>query len=75
MDLNSNEKTPKKLFFGGITSKKTPNLTPKNFVTRFNLLANNNVNLTPSPLMKGRVVRNPFENQLHEILHMPVISR
>lgn len=76
MDLSSSDKTPKKLFFGGIQTKKTPViLTPKNFVSRFNLLSNNNGNLTPSPLMKGRVVRNPFESQLHDILHMPVVLR
>lgn len=75
MDPTSNDKTPKRLLLGGISTKKTPISTPKNFVTRFNLLASNNGTLTPSPLLKNRVVRNPFESQLNEILHMPVISR
>lgn len=75
MDLLSNDKTPKRLILSSISLKKTPISTPKNFVTRFNLLANNNGTQTPSPLLKNRVVRNPFESQLHERLHMPVISR
>lgn len=75
MDLISLDKTPKRLILNSISLRKTPITTPKNFVTRFNLLANNNGSLTPSPLLKNRVVRNPFENQLHERFHMPVISR
>lgn len=74
MDLLSNDKTPKRLLLNSISLKKTPISTPKNFVTRFNLLASNGTQ-TPSPLLKNRVVRNPFENQLHANLHMPVISR
>lgn len=46
--------------------------TPKNFA-RF-LLLSNNQSFTPSPSsLSQRVVRNPFENQLHE-LHLPMIS-
>lgn len=74
MDKISYDKTPKKLFFNALKYEKTPISTPKNFTTRF-LLLSSNKSLSPSPSFKHRVVRNPFEHQLHEKLHLPVISR
>lgn len=75
MDHSNHEKTPKKILLSGLGTKKTPISTPKNFATRFLLLSNNS-NFSPSPSStKNRVVRNPFENQLHEKLRLPVISR
>lgn len=61
-------------------TKQTPNeiqmrnKTPTTSLARFLLLSNNQA-FTPSPSsLSQRVVRNPFENQLHERLHLPVIS-
>jgi Protein aurora borealis N-terminus len=70
MDLSSNDQTPKKSVMTEAPLKRTPISTPKNFA-RF-LLLSNNQSFTPSPSLGQRVVRNPFENQLH--LHLPVIS-
>lgn len=69
---SSHNETPKKGLGVELQSRKTPISTPKNFA-RFVLLSNNSNLLTPSPSLKHRVVRNPFENQL-ERLHLPVIS-
>jgi hypothetical protein len=74
MEQTPNEQTPKKQAPNEVQMRnKTPATTPKNFA-RF-LLLSNNQSFTPSPSsMSQRVVRNPFENQLHERLHLPVIS-
>jgi hypothetical protein len=72
MEPSYSEETPKKQ---APKVQKTPKLesTPKNFA-RF-LLLSSNQSFTPSPSSIGqRVVRNPFESQLHERLHLPVIS-
>ncbi|XP_070507789.1 protein aurora borealis [Chironomus tepperi] len=74
MEQGNHEKTPKRISINGLSTRKTPISTPKNFTSRF-LLLSNNQNCTPSPnSLKNRVVRNPFENQLHEKLRLPVIS-
>lgn len=74
MEPSDCNKTPNKLLNIELTTRKTPISTPKNFATRFFLLSNNNT-LTPSPsVQRKRAVRNPFEHQLHERLHLPVIS-
>lgn len=69
MEKNYNEETPTKQ---APKVQKTPSTTPKNFA-RFLLLSSNQA-FTPSPSSMGQRVRNPFENQLHERLHLPVIS-
>jgi len=75
MEQGNHEKTPKRILVNGLGIRKTPISTPKNSLSRF-LLLSNNQNCTPSPnSLKNRVVRNPFENQLHEKLRLPVISR
>lgn len=77
MDPSFNEKTPKKQLYNvnEVQTRKTPTSTPtKNQLARFLLLANNQ-SFTPSPnSLRQRVVRNPFEYQLHERLHLPMIS-
>ncbi|CAG9808838.1 unnamed protein product [Chironomus riparius] len=74
MEQVNHEKTPKRILVNGLGIRKTPISTPKNFTSRF-LLLSNNQNCTPSPNShKNRIVRNPFENQLHEKLRLPVIS-
>jgi protein aurora borealis len=71
MELSYNEETPEKQ---APKAHKTPSTTPKNSLARF-LLLSNNQSFTPSPSAIGhRIVRNPFESQLHERLHLPVIS-
>lgn len=76
MEPSSNE-TPKKLDKAEYQLRKTPMSTPKSSTSlaRFVLLSNNS-SFTPSPssLAKRQSVRNPFENQFHERLHLPVIS-
>jgi Protein aurora borealis N-terminus len=73
METYFNDETPKKRASGEVQTRKTPISTPKNFA-RF-LLLSNNQSYTPSPsLSHSRVVRNPFENQLYERLHLPMIS-
>lgn len=74
MELTLNEETPTKQAPNEVQMRnKTPATTPKN-LARFLLLSNNQA-FTPSPSsLSHRVVRNPFENQLHERLHLPVIS-
>lgn len=75
MEQVNHERTPKKILVSGLGIRKTPISTPKNFTSRF-LLLSNNQNCTPSPNShKNCIVRNPFENQLHEKLRLPVISR
>ena len=70
MEKSYNENTPKKQ---APKLQITPSTTPKNFA-RF-LLLSNNQSFTPSPMsLSHRIVRNPFESQLHERLHLPVIS-
>lgn len=66
------DQTPKKHIINEVPSRKTPISTPKNFA-RF-LLLSNNQSFTPSPSLSQRVVRNPFENHIHERLHLPMIS-
>lgn len=67
MEHSHNNDTPKKRIMGEERSVSTPNkLFPRY------LLLSNNSSFTPSPCR--RTVRNPFENQLHERLHLPVIS-
>lgn len=76
MDPSFNDMTPKKQLFNvnEVQMRKTPTSTPKNQLARFLLLANNQ-SFTPSPnSLRQRVVRNPFEYQLHERLHLPMIS-
>ncbi|KAG5671716.1 hypothetical protein PVAND_001896 [Polypedilum vanderplanki] len=77
MEEKSCDKTPKRLLNSELTMKKTPISTSKSFASRFLLLSNNSSStptLSPS-LRKHIIVRNPFENsQLHEKLHLPVIS-
>lgn len=76
MEPASNE-TPTKLDKAEYQLRKTPMSTPKSSTSlaRFVLLSNNS-SFTPSPssLAKRQSVRNPFENQFHERLHLPVIS-
>lgn len=73
MELTLNDETPKKRAVFMEKQRKTPISTPKNFA-RY-LLLSNNQSFTPSPsTLSQRVVRNPFENQLHERLHLPMIS-
>lgn len=75
MDPSLNDETPKKRTMTEEKTRKTPLTTPKNFA-RY-LLLSNNQSFTPSPSSFGgqqRVVRNPFESQLHERLLLPVIS-
>lgn len=67
MEQQSNHETPKKRSINEERLISTPN----NFLPRYLLLSNNS-SFTPSPAR--RIVRNPFENQLHEKLHLPVIS-
>lgn len=78
MESMFNDETPKKRVMCEEKLRKspvsTPNLTPKNFA-RYLLLSNNSKSFTPSPsALSQRVVRNPFESQLHERLHLPMIS-
>jgi hypothetical protein len=70
MDHDNSDKTPQKV---ANANKNTPTKTPKNFTTRFLLLSHNIA--TSSALTPTRVVKNPFDHQLHEKLHLPVISR
>lgn len=68
MDSLLNDKTPKKQL-----NEVQSMSTPKNFA-RF-LLLSNNQSFTPSPSsLSKRVVSNPFENQHHDRLHLPMIS-
>lgn len=66
----SHSKTPKRCV-NEYQNRKTPVTTPKN-LARFVLLSNNSA-FSPSP-HHPKIVRNPFENQIHERLHLPVIS-
>jgi hypothetical protein len=72
MEPTHNEATPTKQAPNEVQMRnKTPN--NKSFA-RF-LLLSNNQSFTPSPSSMGsKIIRNPFENQLHERLHLPVIS-
>lgn len=75
MEPSSNE-TPTKHDKAEYQLRKTPMSTPKSSTSlaRFVLLSNNS-SFTPSPSsLAKRSVRNPFENQFHERLHLPVIS-
>lgn len=72
MDSSCNDMTPKKRGLSETSTRKTP--TPSKNFAKF-LLLSNNQSFTPSPCsLRHRVVRNPFENQLHDRLHLPVIS-
>lgn len=68
MEQGNHEKTPKRILVNGLGISKTP-------ISRFLLLSNNSNNQNSPNSLKNRVVRNPFENQLHEKLRLPVISR
>lgn len=73
METMVNDETPKKVAWIEEKQRRTPISTPKNFA-RY-LLLSNNQSFTPSPSsLNQRVVLNPFENQLHERLHLPMIS-
>lgn len=69
MEPYTNNETPKKR---GLTDLHITISTPKNFA-RF-LLLSNNQSFTPSPSISKRAVRNPFESQILERLHLPMIS-
>lgn len=66
MEPNFSDETPtKQLLIAKLDS------TPKTFVDRF---LSNNQTFSPSPTSLTHRVRNPFENHLHDQLHLPVIS-
>jgi hypothetical protein len=74
--MESNHQTPKKFSSDRefqIKCKKTPitTTTPKN-IAKYILLSHNHSNFISSPSIK--VIKNPFESQLHERLHLPMIS-